>query len=48
MGDLVYELAEYPKEREYENVKSYINSEGDRVATFEEDGNTWLLSIVLL
>ncbi len=48
MDDLIYELAEYLKERGYENVKSYINLEGDRVATFEEDGNKWLLTIDLL
>ena len=48
MDDLVYELAEDLKKMGYKNVKSYINLEGDRVATFEEDGNKWLLSIDLL
>ncbi len=48
MDDLVYELAEYLKEKGHKNVESYINLEGDRVATFEEDGNKWLLSVDLL
>lgn len=48
MDNLVYELAEDLKKIGYKNVESYINLEGDRVATFEEDGKKWLLSIELL
>lgn len=48
MDDLVCELAEDLKKMGYKNVENYINLEGDRVATFEEDGNKWLLSIDLV
>lgn len=48
MDDLVHELADYLKEKGYKNAKSYINMEGDRVATFETDNAKWLLTIDLL
>ena len=46
--DLIKEFADILRAKGYENVKDFINVEGDRVATFEYEGNRYLLAIDIL
>ena len=46
--ELIKEFADILRAKGYENVKDFTNVEGDRVATFEHDGNRYLLAIDIL
>ena len=46
--DLIKEFADILRVKGYENVKDFTNVEGDRVATFEHNGDRYLLSIDIL
>lgn len=48
MDELIKEFADILRAKGYENVKDFINLEGDRVATFEYDGDRFLLAIDFL
>lgn len=48
MDELIKEFADVLRAKGYENVKDFINLEGDRVATFEYDGDRFLLAIDFL
>ena len=48
MDELIKEFADILRVKGYENVKDFINLEGDRVATFEYDGDRFLLAIDFL
>ena len=48
MNQLVKEFADILRARGYENVKDFTNVEGDRVATFEHNGDRYLLAIDIL
>lgn len=48
MDELVKEFADILRAKGYENVKDFINLEGDKVATFEHDGGRYLLAIDFL
>ena len=46
--DLIKEFASILRAKGYENVKDFTNVEGDRVATFEHNGDRYLLAIDIL
>lgn len=48
MDELIKEFADILRAKGYENVNDFINLEGDRVATFEYDGDRYLLAIDFL
>ena len=48
MDELIKEFADILRAKGYENVKDFINLEGDRVATFEYEGDRYLLAIDFL
>ena len=48
MDELIKELADILRAKGYENVEDFINLEGDRVATFEHNGDRYLLAIDIL
>ena len=48
MDELVKEFADVLRAKGYKNVEDFINIEGDRVATFEHDGDRYLLAIDIL
>lgn len=48
MDELVKELADVLRAKGYKNVEDFINIEGDRVATFEHNGDRYLLAIDIL
>lgn len=48
MDELIKEFAYILRAKGYKNVKDFINLEGDRVATFEYDGDRFLLAIDFL
>ena len=48
MDELVKEFASILRAKGYENVEDFINLEGDRVATFEHNGDRYLLAIDIL
>ena len=48
MDELIKEFADILRTKGYENVNDFINLEGDRVATFEYDGDRFLLAIDFL
>lgn len=45
MSDLVVEVADFIREKGFENVKTFVNFEQDTVATFDYEGRNYLLSI---
>lgn len=48
MDELVKEFADVLRAKGYKNVEDFINIEGDRVATFEHNGDRYLLAIDIL
>lgn len=46
--ELIKEFANILRAKGYENVKDFTNLEGDRVATFEHNGDRYLLAIDIL
>ena len=48
MDELIKELADILRARGYKNVEDFTNVEGDRVATFEHNGDRYLLAIDIL
>lgn len=48
MDELIKELADVLRAKGYENIKDFTNLEGDRVATFEHNGDRYLLAIDIL
>lgn len=46
--ELIKEFASILRAKGYENVKDFTNVEGDRVATFERNGDRYLLAIDIL
>ena len=48
MDELIKELADILRAKGYKNVEDFANLEGDRVATFEHNGDRYLLAIDIL